>query len=222
VLAGGHHPHLLVLVVVGGVSVGLRWPVMTLDGLVAEAGEALGRARSLFGPAAFGVGFASTPALQSAGVQVGSGVGESGGLWQGGAGSGYRRGAGATVQALDSTIGADAGAGGGVVQGGGQAASGRAGANGVVADARNGVAAIAPATGTRAGKDELVAHPPSTWDSTLLALTANRWRSWPRSPVIAGRLRHDASSQKQARVCMDAVGLTGDAEATCENLGQWL
>ncbi len=32
--------------VVGGVVVGLRWPVMTLDGLVAEAGEALGRARS--------------------------------------------------------------------------------------------------------------------------------------------------------------------------------
>jgi len=78
VLAGGHHPRLLVLVVVGGVSVGLRWPVMTLDGLVAEAGEALGRARSLFGPAAFGVGFASTPALQSAGVQVGSGVGGRG------------------------------------------------------------------------------------------------------------------------------------------------
>jgi hypothetical protein len=22
--------------------------------------------------------------------------------------------------------------------------------------------------------------------------------------------------------CMDAVGLTGDAETTCENLGQWL
>ncbi|WP_122444705.1 C40 family peptidase [Mycobacterium attenuatum] len=131
---------------------------MTLDGLVSEAGEALGRARSLFGPAAFGVGFASTPALQGAGEQVGSGVGESAGSWQGGAGSGYRRRAGGTVRAVDSTIGADAGAGGGVVAGGDHATSGRAGANGVVQDARNGVAAIAPATGTRAGRDELVAH----------------------------------------------------------------
>ena len=101
---------------VGGVVVGLRWPVMTLDGLVAEAGEALGRARS-FGPAAFGVGFASTPALQGAGARVASGVGESHGVWQGGAGSGYRRDANWTVQALDTTIGADAGTGGGVVQG---------------------------------------------------------------------------------------------------------
>ena len=138
--------------------VGLRWPVMTLDALVAEAGEALGRARSLFGPAAFGVGFASTPALQGAGAQVASGVGESHGVWQGGAGSGYRRDANGTVQALDTTIGANAGTGGGVVQGGDQAAAGRTGADGVVEDARRGVAAIAPATGTRAGKDELVAH----------------------------------------------------------------
>jgi hypothetical protein len=145
-------------VVVGGVVVGLRWPVMTLDALVAEAGEALGRARSLFGPAAFGVGFASTPALQGAGAQVASGVGESHGVWQGGAGSGYRRDANWTVQALDTTIGADAGTGGGVVHGGDQAAAGRTGADGVVEDARRGVAAIAPATGTRAGKDELVAH----------------------------------------------------------------
>ena len=144
--------------VVGGVVVGLRWPVMTLDALVAEAGEALGRARSLFGPAAFGVGFASTPALQGAGAQVASGVGESHGVWQGGAGSGYRRDANWTVQALDTTIGADAGTGGGVVHGGDQAAAGRTGADGVVEDARRGVAAIAPATGTRAGKDEMVAH----------------------------------------------------------------
>jgi peptidoglycan DL-endopeptidase CwlO len=137
---------------------GLRWAVMTFDGLVAEAGEALGRARSLFGPAAFGAGFASTPALQGAGSQVGSGVGESRDQWQGSAGQGYRQGVGSSVQALDSTVGADAGAGGGVQQGGDQAAASRAGADGVVDDARRGVAAIAPATGTRAGKDEMVAH----------------------------------------------------------------
>ncbi len=62
------------------------------------------------------------------------GVGGGGvrGVWQGGAGSGYRRDANWTVQALDTTIGADAGTGGGVVQGGDQAAAGRTGADGVV------------------------------------------------------------------------------------------
>ena len=188
--------------VVGGVVVGLRWPVMTLDGLVAEAGEALGRARSLFGPAAFGAGFASTPALQGAGGQVASGVGESHGVWQGGAGSGYRRDAHWTVQALDTTIGGDAGAGGAVVAGGDQAAAGRAGADGVVEDARRGVAAIAPATGTRAGKDELVAHL-----QAQLARMRERLRACEAHDLMLARAIRSAASGYSGG--MPAAGIPG-------------
>ena len=173
------------MVLVAGVGVALRWPVMSLDGLVAEAGDALGRARALFGPAAFGAGFGSTPALLGAGVRVGAGVGESQNVWWGSAGSGYRLSGGQSTQELDGAAAADGAASGAIGAGGAQAASGRAGADGVVQDARQGVAAIAPATGTQAGKAEMVAH----LQTQLLRMRHRLQASETRNLLLAQEIR---------------------------------
>ncbi|MBN7374636.1 hypothetical protein I3U62_26120, partial [Mycobacteroides abscessus subsp. abscessus] len=158
---------------------------MTLDGYVAEAGRALGEGRSLFGPAAVGGRFASTPSLDDAGKLVGGGAADSQEQWKGGAGSGYRDQAAGTVRALDATSGADKGAGAGVEEGGSQARQGRSGADGIVDDARRGVAAIAPATGTRAGKTEMVEH----LQERLLAMRGRLIRSEQNAMRIAQQIR---------------------------------
>ena len=170
--------------VVGGVVVGLRWPVMTLDALVAEAGEALGRARSLFGPAAFGVGFASTPALQGAGAQVASGVGESHGVWQGGAGSGYRRDANWTVQALDTTVAADRHITPALTHSGQAAATGARSMDNLIAETRSGVAAIAPSTGSTAGKQELATYVQGQLNRAKALLQTAQQQSAELAPAI--------------------------------------
>ncbi|MDO3287706.1 hypothetical protein P5V93_24665, partial [Mycobacteroides abscessus subsp. abscessus] len=131
---------------------------MSLEAVVAEAGAALGQGRSLYGPAASGGGFSSTPGLEDAGAKVSAGVARSKQQWSGAAGSGYRDQAAGTVRALDATSEADRGTGAGVTEGGNQARQGRVGADGVVDDARRSVAALAPATGTQAGKQEMVAQ----------------------------------------------------------------
>ncbi|WP_237112547.1 C40 family peptidase [Mycobacteroides abscessus] len=158
---------------------------MTLDGYVAEAGRALGEGRSLFGPAAVGGRFASTPSLDDAGKLVGGGAADSQEQWKGGAGSGYRDQAAGTVRALDATSGADKGAGAGVEEGGAQARQGRSGADGIVDDARRGVAAIAPSTGTRAGKTEMVEH----LQERLLAMRGRLIRSEQNAMRIAQQIR---------------------------------
>jgi hypothetical protein len=131
---------------------------MTLDAFVSEAGRALGEGRSLYGPAPVGAGFNSATSLDNARVRVDSAVAESGGQFNGQAGDGYRGQARGSTQALDATSRADQGTGAGVAEGGAQARQGRSGADGVVDDARRGVAAIAPATNTQAGKVEMVNH----------------------------------------------------------------
>ncbi|WP_131809278.1 hypothetical protein [Mycolicibacterium setense] len=131
---------------------------MTLDAFVSEAGRALGEGRSLYGPAPVGAGFNSATSLDNTRVRVDSAVAESGGQFNGQAGDGYRGQARGSAQALDATSRADQGTGAGVAEGGAQARQGRSGADGVVDDARRGVAAIAPATNTQAGKVEMVNH----------------------------------------------------------------
>jgi len=131
---------------------------MSLEAVVAEAGAALGQGRSLYGPAASGGGFSSTPGIGDAGSKVGSGAASSQQQWTGAAGGGYRDQAAGTVRALDATSEADRGTGAGVTEGGNQARQGRVGADGVVDDARRSVTALAPATGTQAGKQEMVAQ----------------------------------------------------------------
>ncbi|ETA90914.1 hypothetical protein O982_25475 [Mycobacterium avium 10-5581] len=103
-------------------------------------------------------GWSSTPAL----VQAHQGVVKAGKAaaagWSGGAATTYGAGNRGQQFALDGTIGADNGTKP-PLNGTGQAAvNGGGRMDGVITDTRSGVAAIAPATGTPAGKRELVTH----------------------------------------------------------------
>ncbi|MGC7304369.1 peptidoglycan endopeptidase, partial [Mycobacteroides abscessus subsp. abscessus] len=73
----------------------------------------------------------------------------------------------------------------GVEEGGSQARQGRSGADGIVDDARRGVAAIAPATGTRAGKTEMVEH----LQERLLAMRGRLIQSEQNAMRIAQQIR---------------------------------
>lgn len=158
---------------------------MTLDAFVSEAGRALGEGRSLYGPAPVGAGFGSAPKLDNARGQVNSAVAESGGQFSGQAGDGYRGQARGSTQALDATTSADQGTGAGVAEGGAQARQGRTGADGVVDDARRGVAAIAPATSTQAGKVEMVNH----LQERLMQMRGKLLQSEQRQMALAQMIR---------------------------------
>jgi len=158
---------------------------MTLDAFVSEAGRALGEGRSLYGPAPVGAGFNSATSLDNARVRVDSAVAESGGQFNGQAGDGYRGQARGSTQALDATSRADQGTGAGVAEGGAQARQGRSGADGVVDDARRGVAAIAPATNTQAGKVEMVNH----LQERLMQMRGRLLQSEQRNIALAQMIR---------------------------------
>lgn len=167
----------------------LRCGGMSLEAFVSEAGRALGQGQSLYGPAPVGVGFASAPALDDARGQVDSAVADSQGRWSGPSGEGYRDQARGSTQALDATTSADRGTGAGVSDGGAQARQGRAGADGVVDDARRGVAAIAPATGTQAGKVEMVNH----LQDRLMQMRGKLLQSEQRNIALAQAIRGAAA-----------------------------
>ena len=157
---------------------------MSLDELVTEAGRALGGARSLFGPAPADGGWSSTQALSTGREAVGRAVQAAGTSWSGSAAEGYGIAAGGQQWALDSTIGADKGTGP-PVTGSGQAAADGAGAmDGVIGDARSGVAAIAPATGTPAGKHELVRHLQGQLDRAKDLLKVSEQRNMELAALI--------------------------------------
>ena len=146
-----------------GVGVSGLWWVsdilrgMSLDGLVAQVGQVLGDARSLYGAAPQGGGWSSTQAL-SAGRD---GIATAGGVvagWGGAASSTHLAASGGRVLALDNVIGADGATGSGFGGAADTSQSGRNGMTGVVDDTRRGVAAIAPSTDTAAGKRQLVDH----------------------------------------------------------------
>jgi hypothetical protein len=110
---------------------------MSLDELVAEAGRALGGARSLFGPAPVDGRWSSTQALSTGREAVGQAAQAAEASWSGTAAEGYGIVAGGRQWALDSTIGADDGTGP-PVNGSGQAAADGGGAmDGVIGDARS-------------------------------------------------------------------------------------
>lgn len=167
----------------------LRCGGMSLEAFVSDAGRALGQGQSLYGPAPVGVGFASAPALDDARGQVDSAVADSKGRWSGPSGEGYRDQARGSTQALDATTSADRGTGAGVSDGGAQARQGRAGAEGVVDDARRGVAAIAPATGTQAGKVEMVNH----LQERLMQMRGKLLQSEQRNIALAQAIRGAAA-----------------------------
>ena len=140
---------------------------MSLDGLVAQVGQVLGDARSLYGAAPQGGGWSSTQAL-SAGRD---GIATAGGVvagWGGAASSTHLAASGGRVLALDNVIGADGATGSGFGGAADTSQSGRNGMTGVVDDTRRGVAAIAPSTDTAAGKRQLVDHLRSEGTVTLI------------------------------------------------------
>jgi peptidoglycan DL-endopeptidase CwlO len=164
----------------GGVSGwGWRWVIlrgMSLDGLVAEVGQLLGQARELYGPAPRAGPWGSTGVL-SAGRE---GVAQAGGVLQswGGAGATSQFAAsGGRVLALDNTIGADQSTGSGFGDAADASRSGRAGMDTVVNDTDRGVAAVAPSTGTAAGKRQLVDHLQSQLDRAKGLLKVSEQRN---------------------------------------------
>jgi hypothetical protein len=174
--------------VAGGDSRGGVWSVilrgMSLDELVAEAGRALGGARSLFGPAPADGGWSSTQALSAGREAVGQAARAAGASWSGSAAKGYGIAAGGQRWALDSTIGADGGTGPPVTGSGQAAADGGGAMDGVIGDARSGVAAIAPATGTPAGKQELVRHLQGQLDRAKDLLKVSEQRNMELAALI--------------------------------------
>ena len=157
---------------------------MSLDELVAEAGRALGGARSLFGPAPADGGWSSTQALSTGREAVGQAASAAGASWSGSAAQGYGIAAGGQQWALDSTIGADNGTGPPVTGSGQAAADGGGAMDGVIGDARSGVAAIAPATGTPAGKHELVRHLQGQLDRAKDLLKVSEQRNMELAALI--------------------------------------
>jgi hypothetical protein len=131
----------------------------SLDELVAEAGRALGDGRRLFGssPVTTG-GWSSTPALVSAHQGVVKAGQAAAASWGGGAAATYGIANQGQQFALDGTIGADNGTGPPLHGTGQTAVNGGGRMDGVIGDTRSAVAAIAPASGTPAGKRELVTH----------------------------------------------------------------
>jgi peptidoglycan DL-endopeptidase CwlO len=158
---------------------------MSLDEVVAEAGRVLGGARRLFGAApVINGGWSSTRGLVT-GRQVVAGAGQAAAAgWGGGAATGYGVANTGQLFSLDHTIAADAGTGPPLTGGGQAAAAGGGGMDGVITDTRSGVAAIAPATGTAAGKRELVAHLQSQLDRAKALLRVSERRNMELAALI--------------------------------------
>lgn len=158
---------------------------MSLDGVVAEAGRVLGDARRLFGAApVINGGWSSTPGLVT-GRQVVAGAGQAAVAgWGGAAATGYGVANTGRLFSLDHTIAADAGTGPPLTGGGQAAAAGGGGMDGVITDTRSGVAAIAPATGTPAGKRELVTHLQSQLDRAKAVLRISERRNMELAALI--------------------------------------
>ena len=174
-----------------GVGVSGLWWVsdilrgMSLDGLVAQVGQVLGDARSLYGAAPQGGGWSSTQAL-SAGRD---GIATAGGMvagWGGAASSTHLAASGGRVLALDNVIGADGATGSGFGGAADTSQSGRNGMTGVVDDTRRGVAAIAPSTDTAAGKRQLVDHLQSELDRAKSLLKVSEQRNVMLAQLIRG------------------------------------
>jgi peptidoglycan DL-endopeptidase CwlO len=158
---------------------------VSLDGLVAQVGQVLGDARSLYGAAPRGGGWSSTRAL---GAGRG-GIAAAGGVvagWGGAAAATHLAANGGRVLALDNVIGADGVTGSGFGGAADVSQSGRHGMTGVVDDARRGVAAIAPSTDTAAGRKQLVDHLQSELDRAKSLLKVSEQRNVMLARLIRG------------------------------------
>jgi peptidoglycan DL-endopeptidase CwlO len=157
---------------------------MSLDQLVAEAGRALGDARRLFGPAPANGAWSSTQQLATGGQGVEEAVRAAAAGWKGAAAAGYGVATNRQLWALDHTVSADAGTGPPVTGSGQAATAGGGGMDDVLTNTRAGVAAIAPSTGTAAGKRELVTHLQSQLDRAKGLLRISEQRNLELAALI--------------------------------------
>ncbi|CAM5673292.1 transglycosylase SLT domain-containing protein [Mycolicibacterium aubagnense] len=157
---------------------------MSLHALVAEAGQALNAARGLFGPAPQGPVWSSTSGL----AQGRQGVTDVGQLasqsWLGAGGKQFVASNAAQAAGLDAITDADGATAPGMPAGAKAAGAGGAGMDGVIDNTRSGVAAIAPSTGTPAGKVELVNHLQGQLDRAKALLKASQQRSVELSALL--------------------------------------
>jgi hypothetical protein len=174
-----------------GVGVSGLWGVsdilrgMSLDGLVAQVGQVLGDARSLYGAAPQGGGWSSTQALSAGRDAIATAGGVVAG-WGGAASSTHLAASDGRVLALDNVIGADGATGSGFGRAADMSQSGRNGMTGVVDDTRRGVAAIAPSTATPAGKRQLVDHLRLELDRAKSLLKVSEQRNVMLAQLIRG------------------------------------
>lgn len=126
---------------------------MSFDALVAEAGQVLGDARKMFGPAPMAGGWSSTTAL-SAGKDS---LARAGGVlpgWGGASATTHLSASGRRVLALDNVIGADRATAPGFTGAAQTSQSGGSGMDNVNTDTGRGVAAIVPSSDAPAGKTQ--------------------------------------------------------------------
>ncbi|MDV7195559.1 transglycosylase SLT domain-containing protein [Mycolicibacterium fortuitum] len=177
---------------------------MSLDALVAEAGQVLGDARSLYGPAAVSGGWSST-----AGLGVGrDGLAQAGDVlkgWGGASSSTHHAQSGGRVAALDNVIGADRGTASGFDGAARNSQSGRSGMDGVVDDTRRGVTAIAPSTDTPAGKTQMVEHLRSQLDRAKDLLRISE----QRNALLATAIRNSSGGYGMPARGMGGGGMPG-------------
>jgi hypothetical protein len=157
---------------------------MSLQGLVDATATSLDGARALFGQPVPASGLPSTSGLQSLKTDLGAAVDTVPATWRGGGGEGYKTAGGNGVAALDTVVGADRGVGPQVVTASNESRDGRSGMNGVVADTRAGVNAIAPSTDTPAGKTVLVNHLEGQLDRAKALLTTSQQRGQMLAAMI--------------------------------------
>lgn len=159
---------------------------MSLHALVAEAGQALNAARGLFGPAPQGPVWSSTSGL----AQGRQGVTDVGQLasqsWLGAGGKQFVASNAAQAAGLDAITDADGATAPGMPAGAKAAGAGGAGMDGVIDNTRSGVAAIAPSTGTPAGKVELVNHLQGQLDRAKALLKASERRNIALAQMLRG------------------------------------
>ena len=165
---------------------------MGLDLLVREVGQALGDARRLFGPAPVPGGFGADSGLGGGRDAVSQAGGAAAQTWAGAGGPTYVAASGGQVSALDSVLGADQGTTAGLGGSADAAAGGRGGMDAVLDDTRSGVAAIAPSTGTPAGKQALVTHLQSQLDRAKALLRGSE----QRNIALAGMIRNAAAGYR--------------------------
>jgi len=158
---------------------------VSLGELVAEAGRALADARGLFGPAPADGAWSSTQQLTTGREGVAAAGQAAATSWEGGAAKTYGAANSGQLWALDHTVGADNATAPPVTAAGQAAASGGQVMGQVIDDTRTGVAAIAPTTGTPAGKQALITHLQAQLDRAKTLLRVSEQRSSELAALIA-------------------------------------